>query len=86
MATNYIEPRAIMISRYEETERLYTLEHRRNELIKKCAKEWMKVQECPADEFWERAIPQALFDILDSFGGGEVAAAAYLEHWKKRRG
>lgn len=65
----------------EETEKLYQCEKRRNDLIKQCAREWMKVTGTPKEEFWTVAVPTALHDVLDSFetSSSRIAAETFLK-------
>ena len=77
----YIEPGSHFISRSDETEKLYRLEEKRNVAIKDCATEWAKINAVPQEEFWTQSLPQALFDLLQSFDSkaAEMAALAYLK-------
>lgn len=81
-----IKPRLIRIG--SSAQKLYNLEYKRSELIKECAKEWNKLASKhfgfdPEESIWKRAIPQVLFDILESFerSSSQLAAQAYLEHY-----
>lgn len=81
-----VKPHIIRINRTRETEKLYTLERKRNDAIKAAAKEYAKVMDHPAREYWSRTIPQALFDTLESFQGSSsyAAAKAYCEWYETR--
>jgi len=81
MAKEYVKPSLVRIERTNRTERLYTQEGKRNDLLIDAAREWLKVQEKPEDALWNEAIPQALYDLLESFDpqASELAAQAYLE-------
>lgn len=61
--------------------KLYRLEKMRNDLIDSCAEEWSKRIGIDKSMYWTHAIPQALFDLLDSYGSAYsiAAAVAYLE-------
>jgi len=78
----YLKPRSIKISRMKKTEKLYTLEHKRNELIKNCCKEWSGLFKVPEEHFWRIALPQGLYDLLESFDtkASVLACIAFLEH------
>jgi len=61
--------------------KLYALEEKRAKIIKDCAEQWSKVCDVPESEFWNRAIPQALHDMLVAYGteAGIVACESFLE-------
>lgn len=84
----YMKPMPLRLERQERTEELYRLEHQRNEAIIGAAREWAKYMGVQKKEFWTRALPQQLFDLLDSFehGASRMAAEAYLELHKQRYG
>ena len=66
------------IGRMKETERLYVLEEQRNQKIIECAEEWQKLQKNVnkiETDFWTRAIPQAIFDLLTSWDKKAVKEA-----------
>jgi hypothetical protein len=63
----YTHPHQFYVPKAEETERLYSLEEKRSNIMKECAKEYSKVCSIPEGEYWTRAIPQMLFDILDNY-------------------
>ena len=76
--------------------RLYAIEERRSQLMRKCAKVWITAwNECfakrmegvePIDEsdsdFWGVAMPQVLFDTLESYAPSVArrAAVAWLQY------
>lgn len=74
-------PTNLFISHGKDTDRLYELEDKRNDLIQKCAKEWAKIMDIPPKEYWNTAVPQALHDTLSSFAPKYSIAAVigYLE-------
>ena len=74
------KPRAYNIGRSAKTKKLYDLEEQRSQAIQKCAREWLVVVDKPSSDFWSVAIPQVLFDTLESFVGGLEAAQAYVEY------
>jgi hypothetical protein len=77
------KPTMIRVSRWKATEKLYTLEEKRNDIIRKCATEWLKIAKInPANNLWPIGIPQALFDTLEgySFDVADAAAIAFLEY------
>lgn len=82
----YVKPQLIRIGRNKETERLYILEHDAHETFKKAVKEWMKVTHTPDDQFWTVALPQMLYDWLESWDNraAMLAAKFYLETKKEQ--
>lgn len=65
------------------SEKLYSLEHKRNKLVELCAKEWLRRFGLdPIKELYSRGIPQTLFDLLEGYGPSvaEAAAIGYLEY------
>jgi|GEM_PF-5269720 len=78
----YRKPTLVRIDRMKETEKLYTLEHKRNELIKNCCKEWANLYKIPEEHFWKVALPQGLYDLLESFDtkASVLACITFLEH------
>lgn len=76
-----IKPSSQFVGRGDDTERLYGLERLRNDTILKCAVEWSAICGVSDVEHWTRAVPQALFDTLSSFGPryAIAAAVAFLE-------
>ena len=79
-----IRPRAIFISHNEDTEKLYELEAQRQNLIREIAEEWKRVQKKVNNidvDIWKEAIPQALYDMLGSYGSGvaKPVCKAWLE-------
>lgn len=79
-----VKPGRIYIGKSEQTEKLYELERRRGEAIRATATEWARFmrEARGGDEldFWGEAMPQQLFDILDTYADGAVEAAiAFLE-------
>lgn len=81
--TKHVKPYIVRISRDGDTEKLYRLEHQRNEAIQAAARELAKVVGVTEGrDFWPRVMPQALFDLLESFeiGASYVAAKAYVEY------
>lgn len=83
----YIKPRTIMISRSRETEKLYNLEDKTHTFMRECAKEWSKYLGINKGMYWKQAIPQILYDLLDSWDhkGAYLAARAYVEREEVRR-
>jgi hypothetical protein len=81
------EPTPCFIGRSDDTERLYKLEENRTQLIKEIAKEyqrlWTKRFGTEID-LWEEAIPQVLFDTLESMIGGHRAARAYIKYLEEK--
>jgi hypothetical protein len=84
-----------MVGRCKHTERLYRLEEKRDEVLEKIAVELeeihrMKEQWEPQykDVHWGMAVPQALFDVLNSWesGAAAIAASAFLEEYVSRFG
>lgn len=84
----YIKPTVIRIELTSETEKLYKLENERNGLIRTAAHEWSTLMGVDKSEFWTRALPQQLFDLLESFDheASKVAAEAYLEFYRGKWG
>jgi hypothetical protein len=83
-----VKPRLFFIGNGEAYEKFLSLETSRNRTIEAAAKEWLKIAVAnewitkPEEkEFWNRAIPQQLFDTLESMQGGEEAAVGYVEHF-----
>jgi|SRR5215831_3691902 len=79
-----VKPQNIFIGTGNAAARkLYALEERRAEIIKKCAEQWSRVCEVPESEFWTRAIPQALHDMLEAYGTetGIIACESFLERF-----
>ena len=73
------EPRNIYILRTQDTQVLYVVEERRSIAIMDAAHELGRVLGHKEDEFWARTVPQALFDILETYHpAGEGAVRAYL--------
>ncbi len=81
----YRKPMATYIS--NSYERLYNLEHERNEIIEQCAVELSKIMGWDEKELWNKAIPQVLFDILDGWDWkvALLAAEAYIEEHARRQ-
>ena len=78
------KPQEQFIGQGKVTKRLYELEAKRTDAIRKCAWEWALLNQLdPSDQaiYWRRAIPQALFDTLNSYSTatGVIAAEAFLE-------
>jgi hypothetical protein len=75
-------PRSIFIGRGDDTQKLYGLEEKRKVLIQKCAEELQKldIHENMAD-FWNCAMPQALYDVLEGYSPNLTRAVctAWLE-------
>ena len=84
----YVKPVPTHIPQTPETEKLYSLEDQRNALIEACATEWASIMGVPLAEFWTRAVPAQLFNILESYDrrASKVAAEAYLEFHRQRFG
>ena len=80
MQEKAIEPTHTKIPHNSRTKRLYSLENQLHEVLKGCALEWLKVNGMPEKEMWSRAVPQAMFDLMDSFDSdcSEAACKAYL--------
>lgn len=76
----------VKIHKIKETEKLYALEDRRNELIKKCAEEWSNLMEDATDIkplFFQEALPTAFYDMMEDYDtdAGIAACVAFLrEH------
>lgn len=81
----YKKPELIFIG--HDAEKLYSLENDRNESIKKCAEEWLNVQNLSKYDFWKVAIPQALFDVLESFDtrAAYLAAKSFIEYAETKK-
>ena len=67
-----------------EAEGLYALEKRRNDIIDKCANEWIDVVEELTGErhdFFHVALPTALYDLFDNYdsNSGIATSKAFLE-------
>jgi polysaccharide pyruvyl transferase WcaK-like protein len=91
----YRIPGKMRIARDQNSRRLYRLEERRNDVIKQCAIEWIKVaseqfpyieqmiERCPDDlqKLYKVAMPQQLLDILDSYDlqAAKLAAESFLK-------
>lgn len=69
-------PQRIFIPAGSETRKLYELEGARAEAVKACAREWSKLLKVDEDEFWNKAVPQSLFDTLESFEHAAAVSAA----------
>ena len=56
-------------------------ESRRNEIIRKCCEEWANLFNIPKEYFWKVALPQGLYDLLESWdsNASTLACIAYLE-------
>jgi hypothetical protein len=82
-----VEPSESFIGR--EQQRLYDLEAARNATIVACAKEWLAIKGLDDDRYWPEALPQALFDTLESYSPqySIIAAEAFLKQfgWKIER-
>jgi hypothetical protein len=80
-------PTPHFIPQTKATKKLYAAEEKRTEAIKTAAEERAALS--PGCNFWDDAVPQALYDALDSFGApyGLLAAEAYLQvhGWKIER-
>ena len=76
-------PRLIRIGQSDETERLYQLEEKRAKAIQVAAKELAVVLEHGPEEFWQRTMSQALFDMLETTQKEAALAAAvgFLRSW-----
>lgn len=61
----YVVPQPIFVA--GSAKKLYRLEEKRNELMSDCAREWAKANGVPESEFWTRSLPQAMFDLLNSY-------------------
>jgi hypothetical protein len=76
---NVREPTTGKIYRDERSEKLYRLESKRNDALRACAEElqvvWPKVWGQTLDSLWDDAMPQAIFDLLESFDNSAVYAA-----------
>ena len=71
----------------ESSEKLYRLEEKRNELIKRCAEEWLKIVGLTKQDFWTKALPTALFDLLESFDlNASKAACEFFLKFHAERG
>lgn len=80
------KPSNIRIDRMEETEKLYRLEHLRSEAIRAAANELAVVLGHDGEkDYWKVTMPQALFDVLDSFelAASYQAAKAFVESYEK---
>lgn len=75
-----IEPVSIKVPRNASTNHLYSLENRLHDSLKECAYEWLRVFNIREAEIWSQGIPQAMFDLLDSFTSecSVAAAKSYL--------
>jgi len=62
-------------------EELYNAEAQRSQVIRLCASLLSDIREWDDRQHWTHAVPQALFDTLESFeqGASECAASAFLE-------
>ncbi len=59
-----------------DEKKLYTLEDKRSNAVRKAAKELAKVLEHEEKDFYSKTYPQALFDILTNYEKGAAIAAA----------
>lgn len=80
--THYTKPQEQFIG--DGAKKLYQHEERRAQLIRSCAAEWARLNGLDKDDdkvFWYHAIPQALFDTLNSYtpATGAIVAEAFLE-------
>jgi hypothetical protein len=66
-----------------EATKLYSLEHQRNEIIRACAQEWMRVCKMDKAFFWKVGISTALYDLLGGYdhNASLAAAKAFLEEY-----
>jgi len=84
-----VEPSEIFVGANHK--KLYQLESSRSVAIQACAEEWAKVMRLDPDKdvFWNRAVPQALFDVLEAYSPqcSIIAAEASLKQfgWKIER-
>lgn len=94
---DFRRPTFVRIPSVKDTRRLYRLEERRNEMIKQCATEWIKVvsdqfphlarlisEATEEDRLFKIALPQQLYEVLDGFD--EQAATLAAEFFLKARG
>jgi len=72
-----ILPSLTRIGKTDESVGLYELEERLQSTLEACAREWLTFMNLSQDEFWNRGIPQALFDALTGYGSVASEAAAY---------
>ncbi len=88
MRENFLWPRPMYIERSAETERLYKTEERRTKAILLCAKELQKLLNSRGHhlDFWVEALPQVLFDILETFEGSAAyrAAKVFVDNHEKK--
>lgn len=77
----YHRPTNPFIGREDATERLYSLEHKRNVAIEAAAKELGKLLGFEDKQFWTRTLPEELYSILESYdqNAAKIAALAFLE-------
>lgn len=76
----YVYPRAEFIGNGRATAKLYKLEEKRSLAIRAAAHELAAVLEIPKQQFWTHALPESLFNVLESFQpqSAIVAAVGYL--------
>ena len=79
-----VEPTEIFIG--DKAKTLYDLEEYRASAIQACAKEWGRLNGIDAsyqEMFWNRLIPQTLFDTLESYSPqySIIAAEAFLKQF-----
>jgi hypothetical protein len=85
-AKTVIRPGRAFVPNGPKTKRLYMLEEARSEAIAKAAREYARVMGHDERDYWVRTMPQALFDLLDSFDvdAAHAAAEAFLDYQRRR--
>lgn len=78
----YDIPRSEFIGRGPTTEELYKLESRATEAICAAAEELSRLAQIPEADYYRRALPRALWTMLDAFDAraGVAAAIGYIRH------
>lgn len=85
--SNYVFPAGTYVGESSRTKRLYEHEEKAHAHVKQAALEWASLFEVPESEFWQRAMPAELFQVLESFGiePGLTAAFGYILYWLERQ-
>ena len=81
---DYEIPRLIKISLSSESEKLYDLEDKRNDIIEECAKEQGKILGFNDKQFWTHSLPYQLLALLESWDreASYRASKAYIEFYE----
>lgn len=81
MTDKIVRPRVIYLGSGGTNEKLYRLEAKRKGVIERCANELAKILNHREQDYWEETMPQALYDVLESYSPNTVAVVckAWLE-------